>query len=62
MTATSKSADQQQKSQPNLGQKEAQQNRQSDAELRRMGEKSDGSSGKPRRENEGKQREDAARR
>jgi hypothetical protein len=41
MTATSKSADQQQKSQPNLGQKEAQQNRESDAELRRMGEKSE---------------------
>jgi hypothetical protein len=46
MTATSKSADQQQKSQPNLGQKEAQQNRESDAELRRMGEKSEGSSEK----------------
>jgi hypothetical protein len=62
MTATSKSADQQQKSQPNLGQKEAQQNRESDAELRRMGEKSDGSSGKPRRASEAKQLGDAPRR
>jgi hypothetical protein len=60
MTATSKSADQQQKSQPNLGQKDAQQNRESDAELRRMGEKSEGTPEKSR--GGGRQLGDAPRR
>jgi len=43
MAKKSKAADQQQRGEPNLGQKEARQDRESNAELRRMGEKSEGS-------------------